>query len=215
MIKAWIKNHELISYFVLAYTFSWAIEIPLIFSRLNLIATVPLWIHYLTAFGPLLAAFVVQGVAHGTRGEIDLLSSMIKWNVGLLWIIIAALSPIVIFAVTVLAIYFSSGQLLDLSLLGKINFLPNLGIWAWLFWIMTSGLGEETGWRGFALPRMQKNRSALSAAIILGLIWSCWHLPAFFYLPNYMKMGIPFFPVFALGVISGSILFTWLFNSAR
>ena len=60
MTKSWIENHELIAFFVLAYAFSWLIEIPLILSRLGLIGAIPLWMHYLTAYGPVLAAIVVQ-----------------------------------------------------------------------------------------------------------------------------------------------------------
>jgi len=215
MIKLWIRKHELIAFFILAYAISWIIEIALILSRLGIIGHIPLWFHYFTAYGPLLAAFVVQGATGGWRGTTSLLSTMIKWNVGLRWIIIGAFSPVALFAASALAVFLISGQTLDVGLLGRINFLPNLGLWAWLFWIFNSGIGEETGWRGFALPRLQRNRSALSASLILGLLWSCWHLPAFFYLPNYMKMGIAFFPAFALGVFSGAILFTWLFNSAK
>ncbi len=213
MIVSWIRKHELLSFFVLAFAFSWAIEIPLILSRLNLGPAIPHWAHYLTAYGPMLAAFIIQGIAGGRAAERRLLKSMVNWNVGTRWIIIGGFSPVILYLVIAFAIYLVNGQPLQVGLLGKINFLPDLGFWAWLFWIFNSGIGEETGWRGFALPRLNRERSALSAAITLGVIWSCWHLPAFFYLPNYMKLGIGIFPIFALGVISGSILFSWLFNS--
>ncbi len=54
-----------------------------------------------------------------------------------------------------------------------------------LLWVLTSGFGEETGWQGFALPRLQRGRSALSVTLILWIFWILWHLPAFFYLPTY------------------------------
>jgi membrane protease YdiL (CAAX protease family) len=65
------------------------------------------------------------------------------------------------------------------------------------------------GWRGYALPRLQKDRTALSATIILAVLWALWHLPQFFYL---------FDPAIAIGwvigLFAGAIVFTWLFNSS-
>jgi len=98
-------------------------------------------------------------------------------------------------------------------LFGAVNYLPNLGLGAWVFWILNSGIGEETGWRGFALPRLQRNRSALSATLILAVVWVIWHVPFFFYLPNYMLLGAAMFPFFAIGIVAGAIILTWLYNS--
>ena len=71
-------------------------------------------------------------------------------------------------------------------------------------------LGEELGWRGFALPRLLKGRSALSAGVILGVIWGVWHLPAF------ILAGTPqnnmSFPLFMIGIVALSVLMTWAFK---
>jgi uncharacterized protein len=74
-------------------------------------------------------------------------------------------------------------------------------------------VGEELGWRGFALPRLQQGRGALAATLLLGVVWAGWHLPAFFYLPNFRAMGLAGAPGFALGVLAGAVLLTWLYNS--
>jgi membrane protease YdiL (CAAX protease family) len=94
--------------------------------------------------------------------------------------------------------------------LGEIDFLPPLGLFSLPLWILTFGIGEETGWRGFALPRLQKGRSALSATVILWLVWAFWHLPLFFY-----SYPLPVLPGFLIGLLAGSITFTWLYNSTR
>ncbi|MCF7926759.1 MAG: CPBP family intramembrane metalloprotease [Candidatus Izimaplasma sp.] len=54
-------------------------------------------------------------------------------------------------------------------------------------------LAEEIGWRGYALPELMKSLSPMIAAIIIGLIWSFWHLPAFF-IPGSSQAPLPFLP---------------------
>jgi len=102
----------------------------------------------------------------------------------------------------------ATGEPISIASLGNVNFLPSLGLAALPLWLLTFGIGEETGWRGFALPRLQRDRSALSATLILSILWALWHLPQFFYL---------FEPTIAigwlLGLICGAVLLTWLFNS--
>jgi membrane protease YdiL (CAAX protease family) len=75
-------------------------------------------------------------------------------------------------------------------------------------WILTFGIGEETGWRGFALPRLQNGRSAFSATLLLWVFWALWHLPLFFY--SYDRSIIP---GMLFGLLAGAITFTWLYNS--
>jgi membrane protease YdiL (CAAX protease family) len=70
---------------------------------------------------------------------------------------------------------------------------------------------EEAGWRGFALPRLQARYSALRSSLILGVIWTFWHLPLFF-LKGQTQVGIPFPFYFAL-VVTLTVYMTWLYNS--
>jgi membrane protease YdiL (CAAX protease family) len=77
--------------------------------------------------------------------------------------------------------------------------------------ILLISVGEEYGWRGFALPRLQQRWSALTASLILGLIWGLWHYPA-----SLIGTGVPLempFAVFLVWVILGTILFTWVYNN--
>jgi membrane protease YdiL (CAAX protease family) len=77
-----------------------------------------------------------------------------------------------------------------------------------VIWITTFGLGEETGWRGFTLPRLQVEHNALAATLILWAMWSLWHMPMFLYMYDArILVG------WLLGLLAGSITFPWLFNS--
>jgi membrane protease YdiL (CAAX protease family) len=204
------ETRYLILYFVLAYALSWAIGIPLALEHQGLLAPMlPDWAHYFIAYGPLISAVVVTWLSEGRSGLKKLGERLSMWKVRPIWWV-AAFSPLIIGAVVVFAFVLVTGEPISIAMLGEVNFLPPLGIGALALWFLTFGLGEETGWRGYALPHLQKNRSALSATLILAVFWALWHLPQFFYL---------FDPAIAigwlLGLICGAILFTWLFNSAN
>lgn len=77
------------------------------------------------------------------------------------------------------------------------------------------GFGEETGWRGFALPRVQDRFNPLIAALLMTLPWAGWHLPAFFYSDNMMAMGAAGAVGWLLSLMTGSVILTWLFNGSR
>ncbi|MEO8685917.1 MAG: CPBP family intramembrane glutamic endopeptidase, partial [Devosia sp.] len=81
--------------------------------------------------------------------------------------------------------------------------------------IVTFGIGEEAGWRGFALPRLQARFSALTATAILFVIWACWHLPLFAYRPGYLGMDIGGIAGWLVSLATGAILLTALFNASR
>ena len=102
----------------------------------------------------------------------------------------------------------------DLVLLGQANYLPYLGIGVLPVWLATYGFGEEIGWRGFALPRLQKTMRVSRATLILGLLWAIWHTPAFFYLDIFERIGFVFLPGFLIGVLFGAVLFTWIYNGS-
>jgi len=201
-----VKRYPVLSYVVLTYLITWIISLPLVFTANHLFGiSVSYKLHYLTAYGPLISALIVIYVTKGIDGLKALLSKVFLWKVNLIWYLVA-LSP--------LFIYLALGNV-NLNLLGQINFLPNLGFGALLFWIFNSGLGEEVGWRGFLLPQLQKKYSPIKSSFILSLFWIIWHIPAFFYLPTYMKLGLGILPFFIIGIASGSIIYTWIFNNTR
>ncbi len=203
------KTMNLIVYFVLSYVLSWSIAIPLALAHKGIIPPVlPSWAHYLVAYGPALSALIVTWIYEERSGLSDIASRIGMWNVRPIWWLVA-LSPLVLGFVVVVILNAVTGSEIRLSDFGVVQFLPPLGAGALVLWILTFGIGEEIGWRGYALPRLQKGRSALLATIILAIFWALWHLPAFFYL---------FDPAIAIGwligLFAGAVVFTWLFNSS-
>jgi membrane protease YdiL (CAAX protease family) len=207
-----VKNDDsryLGAYFILAYAISWSIGVPLALAHQGIIpAILPQWTHYLVAFGPMLSAIIVTWISQGLPGLKDLGGRITRWSCPKWWIISS--SPLIIGFVIIKILNRFSGSEISISNLGEVNFLPPLAGWgALLLWVFTFGLGEETGWRGFALPRLQKGRSSLAATMILAALWALWHLPQFFYVfePS-MAIG------WLIGLFAGAVVLTWLYNSA-
>ena len=76
--------------------------------------------------------------------------------------------------------------------------------------IIIVGLFEELGWRGFALPRLQRRLDALWAALVLGVIWAFWHLPELISDPG-QRPPLQFF----VWILAQSVILAWLYNSTN
>jgi membrane protease YdiL (CAAX protease family) len=216
-MKSLLERHPLVAYFVLAYAITWAIGILLAASVRGLLGVqIPASVHFLAAYGPMLSAFIVTGITGGAAGIRELVGRMTRWQVGIRWILIGLFSPVALYLIAAAMLRVWSGVWPDFGRFGSTVEVTGLGwLGGWVFHTLTFGIGEETGWRGFALPRLQKGRSALSATLILAVFWALWHVPMFFYKENYMSMGIPMMILWLVGMLCGAILLTWLYNSAN
>jgi membrane protease YdiL (CAAX protease family) len=94
---------------------------------------------------------------------------------------------------------------------GPLQFIINIVI---LFLIVGIINGEELAWRGFALPRLQARYSALTSSLILGLLWTLFHLPLFFTVTGSSQADWSF-TSFTISTLGMTVLYTWLFNHTR
>ncbi|HEX8996502.1 MAG TPA: CPBP family intramembrane glutamic endopeptidase [Ktedonobacterales bacterium] len=207
---AWVKRHALLSYVILAYAVSWLLVLPLVTDGLGITRWhVPAVWHALGALGPIVAAFVVAGVVSGRAGVRGLLASMGRWRVSAWWYL-AALSPVLLLLVSILAVRLVGAPWPDFSQLAAILSDP-----AWTFGALFAaavyGLGEEPGWRGFALPLLQRRHNALVSASIVAGIWALWHTPFFAYRYQLGALELVFF---VIGLFAGSIVLASLYNGA-
>lgn len=212
------RQREIAAYFVLAYVISWAIEIPIALSVQGVIdLQIPLAIHYLASLGPFLAALIVAAFAEGWQGVVRIFRGLAKWRVDRIYYLFAVGLPVLLFAAAVVVSRVMQGYWPDLGLLAEVDYLPRLGIpLAVGLWLLTFGLAEETGWRGFVLARLQATRSAMSASLFLGVLWAFWHLPAFFYRDTLLAMGVWLgFPMLLFTLLVTSVIFTWLYNGTQ
>ena len=142
----------------------------------------------------------------GSAGVKDLLRRMLRWRVGARWYGIALLLPLII-CLLVTGLHMALG--------GSAAFGVKMSLSAALIYL-AYGVGfflltEETAWRGFALPRLQAQHSALAASLILGVIWGLWHAPLFAIIGS-AQSAMPFLG-FLLLIVAQSIMTTWLYNN--
>lgn len=212
----WIKRHPLLALFSLAYGLTWLGAIPYLanpaaatqrnFGLSNI------FVALFFIGGCLWAAVIVATATGGIPGRHALYRRFLRWRVNVVWYLVALFFP---------AFIALAGIALNVALGGAVSPMPILtvppGSWALVVLINIGaymvGNFEEFTWRGVALPRLQTQHSALSAALILGVVQAVWHLP-YFFVPHSIEqqLGPLLFLAWNIGL---SIVITWVFNNAK
>ncbi len=168
--------------------------------------------HLPSLMSPLVAAVVVTARTRGRAGLWLLGAAMTRYRFGPRWWA-ATLSPIAWFCVG-LAVLAATGTMPPARDFAGFSGLPAdvgvVGLLAVL--VLVNGYGEETGWRGFALPRLQRRFGPVTATLVVAVIWAGWHVPQFFVLASYEQFRSPMLLVFVVGLTGGSVVTAWLYN---
>lgn len=199
------KKKELISFLTLAFLISWGLWLPP-FLKSQFMPDLPDWVRFLSflaPFGPGAAAFIILLSGEGKGAAKSLFLSGWRKPKGTRWLFpvlligpaTAFVTIIILRALSITPDWKSALPLPLLIPVGIVLFISN-------------GLGEEYGWRGFALPRLEMSLSPLTAALIIGVIWSLWHIPLFF-ITGTTQQIIPFHE-YALQTIVFSFLYSWI-----
>lgn len=194
--RAAIAERQLPVFFVLAFLFSWY---PWIIGLTRGKVSGP------NPLGPLVAALVVTGIARGWPGTRELLGRIVRVRFGLQWYAVILGLPL-LFCATAIGIMALFGTSIPRPETAALRELPDRFLFIFLF----IGLGEEPGWRGFALPRLQKEHTPLVASLILAPIWALWHLPL---MGNEFPAAV--IPAFLMSLLGGTLIQTWLFNRTK
>jgi membrane protease YdiL (CAAX protease family) len=161
------------------------------------------------------AAITLARVMEGKAGLEQLYAGMVQWRVRLVWWAVAVLGPAALFGLAVLLVRLMGGPWPEWGKLGQVAEYPQLGFGALLVAeVLFYGYGEEIGWRGYMLPRLQNRYSALWASVVISIGWAIWHLPLFWANESYRQMGAAATLGWYLSMLTGSILTTWLYNSS-
>ena len=170
--------------------------------------------------GPSIAAFLIVLIIGGRRGFIDLLRSFGRWRVGLSLWGIAIFGPAILYLIGLGVHLLIGGDAPPFIMIREeLNLIPLYLVMVVLMpW--NGPIGEEFGWRGYALPKLQNKYSPLIASLVIGVIWGLWHLPSFFAPQDvvgalYADIGIIFIFLYTMGTIANSIFMTWLYNKSK
>ncbi len=200
--------NELILFFSITFLWSWLLWLSPILNSIGFV--VPEFLLFLSMFanfGPTIAALILTAIK---GGKVELKALLKRgWNFKFkkLWLIpILGLIPFIALLSLLLVIFIDGTWVLSYAT-SLVMFVPLL----FIIFFTGGPLGEEYGWRGYALDRLQSRWNALTSSIILGLIWGLWHLPLHF-IPGTTQQAVPFYQNLIILTLS-SIIYTWLHNN--
>lgn len=202
---------KVIIFIVVSYVFTWALWFPLLLNK-QFDAKVPIISgqFYLASLGPFIGAVVTSFFIGGRKAFMEWLKRAYSIRCKAKCFFIALGFPLFYGIVAVIAYRVVIGSWPAFAQFGLTNKLPGFKLLETaLIWILTFGLGEESGWRGFLLPELCKKFSVKVSVLIVSVIWIFWHLPAFWFNENYMNMGFGAIG-WAISLTFGSIFLAWL-----
>jgi uncharacterized protein len=190
-----LRRYPVTSFFTLAIGLTWIAFIPYYSST----DSIP-WF----TFGPMAAGIVMASLTGGVKALKSLGAATFRWKVNPIWYVVAIGLPFASQYISVLLNpLFGSAAPAWGNIPPIMEILPMVA----LLIVFSGPLGEEVGWRGFALPRLLETHSALAASLILGSVWAVWHLPLIL-VGDFTAYG-------ALMPVIAAIMFTWLLQNTN
>ena len=207
------RSGEIWRFLAIAFGITWSIAVVVLgfpgwftahFGELS--RTSPFF--YAAVWAPNVAAITLSATRGGWPAVKDLFSRLFRWRVApWVWLAAIAFYPALMFVVQLVGLAFggtlASADAWLHAAVGVFS-LPSL---------LLGPLGEELGWRGYLLPRLLERMRPAAAALVVGVIWMIWHIPAF------LASGLPqsgmVFPIFLVAGVALSVFVTWLFVNAR
>lgn len=197
---------RLLAFFTLAFAWSWICWLlsSVIRPQLPIVGMV---LFIAGSFGPGIAAIAVVRYTAGQDGLHRWFRRSLQWRVGWRWLALSFFLPLVVMGLAAFMHIALGGTIAESPASGHVLLaIVNFG----LVLLLGGPLGEEFGWRGYALPVLQERYSWRVASLILGMVWGAWHLPLF-YMTDAVQSYIPV-GLFMASTVALSVLLAWLFN---
>src|SRR6516165_10048680 len=164
-----VLRHPVGAYFVLTFAVSWtgalALAAPILLRHESLPTRTGILMFPVMLLGPSVTGIFLTGVTAGRAGLVDLVRRLTTWRFAPIWYAALLIPPLLILTV-----------LSCLAAFADRAYAPNR-FFMGLFFGIPAGLLEEIGWMGYAFPRMRSEANSFAPAVLLGLLWSTWHIP--------------------------------------
>lgn len=171
-LKSQVQKRPLLTFFLLTFLISWIGWGFQLAYALRWISFRSVGFSILAGLGPAIAAIILTLILSGLKGLRGLLGAFLRKGVRWIWFLVAlALQPLI----TLITLGFE--RLLSIGTFDFAAFPSALTFLSFFAAMLVANIWEEIGWRGFALPRLQKRFSPLLSSLVLGFFWSQWHLP--------------------------------------
>src|SRR3984957_9849783 len=209
-IRNTIQRHPATIYFILTFLISWLGAFALVGGKILQGESIPrldgILMFPLMLLGPFLSGLIMTFLTGGKK-SLGLLKERLRpGNISARWFLTVLIAPLCIL-----------GALFILTETFSREYKPNFYVTGFLFGIL-AGIMEEIGWMGFAFPHMNRQRSALSNGVLLGIIWSIWHLPVIDFLGTAVPHGtwwFPYFLSFALVMTAIRVIIVWTYCNTK
>jgi len=197
-------------FIALAFGFNWLILLPGVLDGFGIIELpIPNYaLVTIAQFGPSLSAFYLVYRENGKKGLRTFIKRGLNFRFPLGWWVAILILPLLLGASAQAVHYLSGGQMGSFPFLAQP--LAILPYFLFIFFLM-GPLPEEYGWRGYLLERLQDKWNAFAASIIVGVLWSFWHLPAW-YMEGVFQSQLPFW-AYTIQTTALSVLMTWIYNN--
>jgi membrane protease YdiL (CAAX protease family) len=218
-IKSLVREYPLTVYVIFTYLFSWAFLIPCYRILLNAEkGTFPLFalIGFIGAYGPSITAIIISKICKGPGSIKKLLKKTLLWKVQIKWYFFILIAPVVILTISVIG-----GSILLGFSPGGIDVLAGLKVFfPYILVALPFGpMGEELGWRGYLLPELLKKHTPIVSSLILGVIWTFWHIASFGYpgaaIPSVFEVNAWTIFLYLGNIVGATFLFTFIYLKTK
>ena len=199
---------------------TWLLEFAAVVTQ----ASIPGWavtaLHYLGGLMPVAVAAGLSWLKHDEAFRHDFWRRVIDFRrIGLGWYAVIFLYAPVKSGIAALMDVLLGGGGMAPETLTRFLEQPHVLVPTLIFWLLFGPVPEEPGWRGYALDGLQARRGALAASLVVGAVWSLWHLPLFFiegtWQATSVGLGTRRFWLYVLTIVVEAVLYTWIYNNTN